>query len=279
MKITFVCCPKPFLKEYFDIQNNAIQSWIRLEYVDKIIICGDEQGIEKYATNLQNEVNTDENQKIIYKKTIKRNKFNTPLIDKLFKIGTQTDNQYVCYINSDIIILSDFCTTFKAFLNKFPERKSFLLIGQRWDWTNPKPIDFNDINWQSNVKKQAKSDGKMHSPTGIDYFLHTKETFPHIYPFAIGKFFWDHWIVGNAFKRSNVITVDVSETVFAIHQDSPWYINKVIQTDRKKAMQSIEATKNKSFDRYGRHIGNGTRYKSQFKNNDEIEFIKKKLDF
>jgi hypothetical protein len=276
MKITFVCCPKPFLKEYYAIQNNAIKSWSQLEYVDKIIICGDEEGIEKYATNLQKEINIDDVEKIIYKKTIKRNKYNTPLIDRLFKIGTQTDNEYVCYINSDIVLLNDFDKTFKAFLDKFPNRKSFLLIGQRWDWANPKAIDFSDSNWQNKIKRQAKKNGKVHSPAGIDYFLHTKQTFPHIHPFAIGRFFWDRWIVGNAYKRPEVITVDVTETVFAIHQDSPWYINKAVQTDRKKLMHSIEATKNKSFDRYGRNISDGTRYKSKIKNN-EIEFIKKKL--
>ena len=117
MKMTFVSCPKPFINEYKDIQNNAIRSWLKLPSVDKIIICGDEEGVEEYVESLQKENNSDESdsERIRYKKTIKRNEFNTPLVDRLFKIGTHTDNKYVCYINSDIILLSDFEETVNAF--------------------------------------------------------------------------------------------------------------------------------------------------------------------
>ena len=94
---------------------------------------------------------------------------------------------------------------------------------------------FSEDRATKNVKNKAKNDGILHSATGVDYFLHTKQTFPHIYPFAIGKFFWDHWVVGNAFKREDVTTIDVTETVFAIHQDSPWYVQEGVEYDRSSS--------------------------------------------
>jgi hypothetical protein len=269
-KVTFVCCPKPFTTDFKDIQYNAIKSWTLLKTVDKILICGDEEGVEDFAKHIQTETTTP----IEYIKKVKRTVNGTPLVNSIFKIGSTHSQKYVCYINCDIILLSDFDTTFTEYINKFPKQKQCLLVGRRWDWQNPAPVNFDDHEWQTNVKNVAINDGHMHTDSAIDYFIHTNTTFPKIHPFAIGKFFWDNWLVGNAFRRPEVITIDLTETVFAIHQNSPWYVYSQSVSEKSKATDCEEAVKNRSFDSFGRRITNGTKYNSTMQD-DQLTFVKK----
>lgn len=273
--ITFVCCPKPFTEEFYDIQNNAIVSWTKLKSVNQIIICGDEIGVKEYANSLLNSVDR-RRLEIIYIEKVKRNEYGTPLVDEIFRIGAEYCDKYVCYINSDIVLLSDFDKTFEEYELTNSSVEECLIVGQRWDWFNPKKINFEDSNWEENVKQVALKDGEMHAPSGIDYFLHTKTTYPFIHPFGIGKFWWDNWLMGNAYKREHVKTVDVTSTVFAIHQNSPWFQgDKALEYDKKQEfIRSPEVVKNHSFDNYGRVITNGTRFKSSIVN-DGIVFMKK----
>jgi hypothetical protein len=273
--ITFICCPKPFTSEFHEIQNNAIVSWTKLKSVNQIIICGNETGVKEYADQLLRNVNR-RNIEIIHIPNVPCNEYGTPLVDEIFKIGSSYCEKYICYINSDIILLSDFDTTFQAYIAS-SNNDDCLIVGQRWDWFNPTSVNFNDANWEEGTKQKALSDGEMHAPSGIDYFLHTKTTYPFIYPFGIGKFWWDNWLMGNAYKRENVKTVDVTNTVFAIHQNSPWFQgNKALTQDKKQDfLKSAEVIKNHSFDNYGKVITNGTRYKSIYSSDNTISFLKK----
>jgi hypothetical protein len=271
IKITFVCCPKPFTTDFKDIQYNAIKSWALLKTVDKIVVCGNEEGVRDFVERMKEET---ESGKIEYIEKIKRTKNGTPLVDHIFKIGANHSQKHVCYINCDIILLDDFDSMFIDFIEAFPKQENFLIVGKRWDWHNPTPIMF-DENWQNTVKEMSTKDGHLHSESAIDYFLHTKTTFPSIHPFAIGKFFWDNWLVGNAFRRPEVITVDVTESVFAIHQNSPWYVYNESVSQKSKATDCEEAIMNRSFESFGKNIKNGTKYYSTIKNDRNI-FVKKK---
>lgn len=269
MSLTFVCCPKPFNNDFKDIQYNAIKSWTLLNTVAKIIICGNEEGVNEFADRMTQESTIP----IEYVDKIKRTNNGTPLVNDIFKIGATRSNKYVCYINCDIILLSDFDCMFTEFMKSFPKQDKFLIIGRRWDWYNPKPILFDD-EWEVRTKDMAKLDGHLHTDSAIDYFIHSNTTFSKIHPFAIGKFFWDNWLVGNAFKRPEVMTIDVTDSVFVIHQNSPWYVYSESVSDRDKAADCEEAIMNKSFEEFGRNINNGTKYFSTTKDH-KITFAKK----
>jgi hypothetical protein len=271
--ITFVCCPKPFLTEFYDIQNNAIKSWAKLECVNKIIICGNDYGVEEYANTLLKEIDRNKTE-IMYIKNIETNEFGTPLVNCLFNIASDNSDRNICYINSDIILLSDFTDTFNAFITQNPRQNDFLIVGQRWDWNNPEKIDFGDKNWEENVKTKSISDGKIHAPSGIDYFLCSKTTFPNMPPFAIGRYWWDNAIVGNAHKRNNVMSIDASKSVFAIHQNSPWLYQGKIENVGNNIRNGIESKRNRNFWNYIVAINTGTRTLA-LKEQDEIIFKNK----
>jgi len=149
------------------------------------------------------------------------------------------------------------------------------MIGRRWDWHKPVKIDFSDDQWQEKIKKAALSDGHLHQDTGIDYFIHSKTTFPFVYDFAIGKFVWDQWLVGNAYRR-NMYTVNLTNTVFAIHQDTPWFQYGKIQSQALAVQNTPEYRINRSFDNYRLTISRGTRWSSKRDANGNIVFGKKK---
>ena len=268
-KITFVCCPKLFNADFKDIQYNAIKSWTLLKTIGKIVICGNEDGVSDFVDSIKKESDVP----IEYVEKIKRTKNGTPLVNDIFKIGSSRSIKYVCYINCDIILLSDFDKMFVDFVNEYSKQEKLLLVGKRWDWQNPKAIVFDD-NWENTLKEVAKSDGHFHTDSAIDYFIHTNTTFTKIHPFAIGKFFWDNWLVGNAFRRPEVITIDVTDSVFAIHQNSPWYVYSESVSEKSKATDCEEAIMNKSFESFGKRINDGTKYYSTNKNNKNV-FTKK----
>jgi hypothetical protein len=209
---------------------------------------------------------------------VKKNKWNTPLVNDIFKIGSDytSDSDLVCYINSDIILLDSFTDSINAWSAEYGnDVTEVLIVGRRWDWFNPKKIDFTKENWQEILTEQAKSDGRMHEYSGIDYFVHTKTTYPFIYPFAIGRYFWDWWLVGNCFRR-NVMTIDISQTAFVIHQNCPWYQQGKVVRNRRKMYQTQEVKRNHSFDKYGKSIRDGTRW-SSCNNQGKIQFQLKNL--
>ena len=239
------------------IQHNAIQSWLRLPITRTVIITGtgSDPCVEKYAKN--------HSLKFV---KVQTNEWHTPLVSSIFEIGREhtPDNELLCYVNSDIILLTSFANTVEAWYSQHAKVKDVLLVGRRWDWETPTAIDFNNPEWEMTTLARAKSDGRMHEYSGIDYFVHSKTAYPHIYPFAIGRYFWDWWLVGNCFRRNDVMTIDISETAFAIHQNSPWFQGGRVVTDRQKMYQTKEVKRNHSFDNYGKNIRDGTRWESYY---------------
>lgn len=280
--LTFVCCPKPFSKAFSAIQRNAINSWCNLECVDKIVIVGNELGVENYIENLKKREERKKRNKIIYLKDIPTNKYGTPLVNHIFKIAATYCDKYVCYINCDIILTNDFQRSFTQFIEQYSSQKDFLLIGRRWDWHHPKKIEFLQKGWRGRVRQEAKRDGKYHAITGIDYFVFSKTTYNqvNIPPFGLGKFWWDLWLIGTASNMENVMTVDLSTTVFAIHQDSPWFQNQKQINSRESALNTAESLENKTMAGSicrGMNINKATQFKSKLesKNETDILFIEK----
>jgi hypothetical protein len=215
MTITFICCPKPFLPEYKNIQTNAILSWKNLKCCNNIVVVGDEFGIEEFCTE----------NNLINEKNVNRNEWGTPLLDSIFELGYKHSEKYVCYVNSDIIFLEDFDKTFEVIfkLNK----DKFLFTGRQWSVKIDYLINFKDNDEVQKLILDVKNYNKQNASCAIDYFLHTKTTFEKILPFAIGRWHWDRWLMYEAL-RINIMTIDLSDTIMAIHQDAKYYQNNSV---------------------------------------------------
>lgn len=281
LKLILATCPKPFIDEFKDIQINSIKSWKAMSHphIDTdIYIFGDDYLVKEHAILLDC--------KHIGKNKIEYNKFGTPLVSSIFQnikeiaLNDNTSNSIVicCYINSDIITFDCFLENIYRFHYQFnPEffdlintnvnqsisnKTPYLLIGNRWDTNGVKPIDFKN-NWKESLINYAIENGESHGCTGIDYFIFSPNTFKYIYPFALGKFVWDRWLVGNVYRKDS-ITIDISNTNFVIHQNSPWYQSGKCNYNRKELYETEEVNINHSFDYYEKDVYTGTRWESNF---------------
>jgi len=127
--LTIFAVPKAFNGHIATIQRNAIYSWTRLRPVCEIILLGEDKGTAEISKKFG----------LRHIPDVQTNEYGTPLLNSIFTITQQAaSNPFVCYINADIILLSDFLTAFQRIT-----MKSFVMMGQRWNIDINEAIDFN----------------------------------------------------------------------------------------------------------------------------------------
>ncbi|MGA2819235.1 MAG: hypothetical protein ABSF61_01045 [Anaerolineales bacterium] len=204
--LTLFAVPKAFVGEFSGIQQNALRSWRALGEDVRILLIGNEQGVADEASRIR-ATNIPE---------VKRNEWGTPLVDDVFRIGSErADGEWLAYVNADILLLRDFLHAVHT-LQGF--RRPSLAVGQRWDLDLGKTIDFSDPRWEADTRAEVESMGRLHPPSGIDYFLFRRGTWKEIPPFALGRTMWDNWLVYSARARGLAV-VDATDSVLAVHQN------------------------------------------------------------
>jgi hypothetical protein len=200
--ITLFTCPKSFTGKFKIYQTNAILSWINVNYGIEILILGNDKGVKEFCLeyNLKNI------------KDIKKGIKGIPLINDIFlKAQNFSSNNILVYLNSDIIITNSFIN---AILSIW--KRNFFLIGQRTDIDFDYYIDFNK-NWENSLKKYAENNGRLLSPTGMDYFVFKKGLFKQdLPPFLIGRTLWDPYLVYYA-KEKGCELIDITHDAPVYH--------------------------------------------------------------
>lgn len=208
--ITIVAMPKPFKGHINIIQRNAIKSWTLLKPSCEIILFGDEEGVESVAGEYG----------LTYVKNIKRNEFGTPLLSDLFDQAQKiAKNDTICFVNSDIVLMNDFINAVGRVVSSdlAARVKKFLLIGRRWNIDIKQPLDFSD-SWEQKLRDNVKTNGKLHSNLGIDYFVFPRGLWGQIPDFAIGRPGYDNWLVFRA-RSLHIPVVDMTKAVMGVHQN------------------------------------------------------------
>jgi len=199
--ITLFTIPKPFEGHYEIIQKNAINSWMLLGPKCEIMVFSHDLSTEKICNEYQ----------IRYIRDFENNSYGTPLLDGIWKkVKEVANNDLICYINTDIILLPSFLDQISSV-----KYRNFFITGRRWDINIDYLIDFN-IDWQSSLIKQVKKEGELHPASGADFFLFPKSLMPDMPKFAIGRAWWDNWIF-SYFKSIKVPIIDATE-IMTIHQ-------------------------------------------------------------
>ncbi|MFH0854173.1 MAG: hypothetical protein V1891_01640 [bacterium] len=202
---TIFTVPKPFTDPHISIiQENSIRSWKRLSPFCEIILIGNEKGIAEIAKKLN----------VAHINNVKYNELGTPLLNSAFELAQKKANYNIlCYLNCDIILLSDFIDVIKI----LPKRK-FLAVGRRWDIDISDLLNSNNSNFESILKDLIKKSGKLHSYAGIDYFIFQKNLLKNIPPFAVGRVGWDNWMIYEA-RRKKIAVIDITEMATVLHQN------------------------------------------------------------
>jgi hypothetical protein len=204
--LTIFTAPKAFTDPHINtIQRNAIQSWMQLAPEAEILLIGDEDGMREIAQEL----------KVRQISNVERNDQGTPLVSSIFKLARQESHSpLMLYVNADILLLPDIL---EAARNISVQVQQFLVIGQRWDLSVPHPISF-EVGWDTKLRQDAQSRGKLHLPAGSDYFLFPRHQFNNLPNFAIGRAGWDNWMIYYARKQGWVV-IDGTPSILVIHQE------------------------------------------------------------
>jgi len=202
--LTIFSIPKAFRRQIGVIQTNAIRSWTLLRPKCEVILFGDEEGTAEIASDLG----------IRHILDVERNEYGTPLVNSMFTLAQNAaKHQLMCYINADIILMNDFMPAISRV-----KKQSFLLVGRRWDTNLEHLVDFNNPDWEAQLRGDMQTKGTLHPKSGIDYFAFTRGLYSSIPPFAIGRTAWDNWLVYKAYSLK-VPVIDATKAITAIHQN------------------------------------------------------------
>lgn len=202
--LTICTAPKPFKDAHIcTIQWNAIRSWSELGSDVKVVLTGDEEGVEQAARELG----------VDYFPGVARNSQGTPVIPSMFDAAREKNTPLLACVNADILLFEDFLRAARGVAERFSD---FLVVGQRWDLDIQKPLDFS-TGWQNRLRQDLKIHGSLHPRGGSDYFIFPRHAFIGMPNLVVGRAGWDNWMIYAA-RSSGLAVVDATPEVTIIHQ-------------------------------------------------------------
>jgi hypothetical protein len=202
--LTLFSIPRTFKGHTGVIQRNAIESWTKLEPRPEIILLGNDEGTMEVARGLG----------LRHLPNVATNDHGTPLLSDLFRQAeAAATTPYMCYVNADIILLSDFVRAAETAQRRFPKS---LLVSKRINLDMAEGLNF-DTRWEEAIKRRASATGKNEHYSGIDVFVFPKGMYPQIPDFAIGRLWFDHWLIKSV-RQQDLPVVDASLVAPVLHQ-------------------------------------------------------------
>ena len=206
-EITIFTSPKPFTKSahIHTIQRNAVASWCHLGPEVAVVLIGDEEGMEEIAQEFG----------VQHIKEVRTNELGTPMIPSMFEIAREvTDSPILAFANADVIFTQ---TMIDAVKQVSAQEVAFLMVGQRYDIGITEPIDFS-AGWQERLLALNASIGRLHRPTGSDYFIFPRSCYVDVPDLVIGRAGWDNWMIYEA-RQQGWKTIDCTASLPVLHQN------------------------------------------------------------
>ncbi len=224
--ISFYTIPKGFSGHIGVIQRNAIRSWLALRPKIEILLLGDDPGTAEFAAA----------NGLTHLPGIDRNEFGTPLLSSVIEKGeAAASNPIVCWINADIILMSDFLPAVRLALESAP---GSLVIGRRRNLRVDEELDFAG-DWESPLLGRARKEGEL---SGVDFMVHPRGLWGSIPPFALGRSSHEKWLIWRSHDRG-VSIVDITQCARVIHQDHH-YQSQGVAVPVRQFRSGAEGTRN-----------------------------------
>ena len=204
--LTIFSTPKPFKGHIGIIQRNAITSWTMLRPRPEILLFGNEPGTEAICRELG----------LRHLSEVSSTAYGAPLLRDLFqKAERSAQNDLLCYVNADIMLLRDFSN---ALQEASKVGRKFLMVARRWDIFLDRLWDFASDEYGQKLREYALREGKQGPlPGNSDFFLFSRDLWSSIPDLGIGRGSWDAWLVYEA-RRLGAAVVDASSAVMSVHQ-------------------------------------------------------------
>lgn len=209
--LTIFTTAKAFQGHSGIIQRNALQSWKALHCDVEIILFGDDEGAAEAAAEFG----------LRHEPYVERNTWGTKRLDYMFgRAQAIAQNEILCYINCDIILMQDFWRAVERVRAMHPE---FLMVGRRWDTDVTKPLAFTRADgeateWELELRELALRSGRQCKVEWIDYFVFSRGLYGADMPPFVLRVFWDNWLVWKALDAGKPV-IDASRAVVAVHQN------------------------------------------------------------
>ena len=227
--LTIFATPKKFDGHIGVIQRYAIQSWTRMAPRPNIILFGTEAGTAETARELG----------LVHVSNIKCNQWGTPLVSDLFEQAeSHSTSPVLSYVNSDIVLFDDFA---QALTRVSALTQNFLMVGRRTDLDMRDEISFEN-DWVQALRTRAHREGELQIARSIDYFAFSRGLYPAMPPLAIGRFWWDNWLLWKA-RALSAAVVDATREVLIIHQNHD-YSHTTYGPSKEELMASEECILN-----------------------------------
>ena len=226
--LTLFALPKPYRGHIATIQRNAIGSWLRLDPSCQVLLFGDEEGTAEVAKEFG----------LRHFPSVARNEFGTPLLSDVFgRAEGVARHDLLCYVNCDIVLGSEFLPAVRR-VQRFCRR--FLMVGECRNLEMRGALSFEQPGWEQGLKRQALEQGKSRGLSAIDYFVFPRELYGPTPPFALGRAYFDNWLIWKA-RALGAAVVDATPTVVAIHQHHDY---SHVTGGRQYVLEGKEAQRN-----------------------------------
>ncbi len=219
--LTFFTTPKAFHGHIGTIQRNALKSWIQLDPRPEVLMMGDDPGVLETA------------QEFNFKHCpLKTPAGQVPLLSDIFQTAyKEASYDYLCFINTDIILLDDFMPAFHKIRQKFTK---FLMISSRWNLDIAEILPLESPDERTQLRQKAVQKHDMYPAGGSDYFVFHKSMFHDIPPLLLGRGYWDNWLMYQA-KQEQAAVIDVTYDVIAVHQNHDYSHIQGLQAGERDA--------------------------------------------
>jgi hypothetical protein len=203
--LTIFTIPKAFKGHIGVIQRNAIVSWTKLAPQPEIILLGSDEGTAELAQELG----------LRHIANIATSDRGTPLLNDMFDKAEQAASfARMCYVNADIILTRDFLRAVDLIERQMPRS---LMVSKRINLDIREPLEFGAA-WEEEIRTRSRVSGADEHYSGIDIFVFPKGMYPEIPPFAIGRLWFDHWLI-KAVREQQLPVIDASNIAPLLHQN------------------------------------------------------------
>lgn len=144
---------------------------------------------------------------------IERTPGGAPRLDAVIRRCEAEADGLLAYVNADVVLLDDFLPAIRM----AADAGAGLIVGQCWNLDVDDGIDFT-AGWGAQLRARALQVGVERGAGGIDYLVFRRGVFGAVPPFALGRAYFDNWLIWRARQRGACV-VDVSSAVIAVHQN------------------------------------------------------------
>jgi hypothetical protein len=204
--LTIFAAPRSFDGIFERIQMNTLRSWAALRPRPEILVFGKETGTAEACERLG----------LRWMPEVAVTGQGLPVLSDLFlRADRAAAGTLLAYVNIDILLMQD---ALDAVARARAHFTRCVLVGAPWNVEVPYDLDTEEGDWETRVRLAARRTGKPPPTRGADVFVYPRGYFSDIPPLAVGRFFFDTWLMAKARFASDPV-VDITEAALLVHQD------------------------------------------------------------